>query len=225
MGARGWSLRGPAAGVLGAALLAAALPQARPAAAPAMPPTLDYDIVRRGEVIGHQHITFRSEADKTLMHSQIDIKVSMLLVTLFHYEQTRDETWAGDRLVSLTAKTDDDGQKCDLRVSATASGFEASSGKESWAIPSGAIPLSYWHISMVSGAGPLFDSACGKVMSAKVVKVGDETVPARRDQVTATHYRIEDPARQRDVWYDANQVLVRTSVVGKDGSAAIWILK
>ena len=190
-----------------------------------MPPVLDYDILRKGETIGHQHIAFRTDGDRILMHSEIKIEVRLLFVTAFRYEQVRDEVWRGDKMLSLTAVTNDDGKKCDLRVQAEPAGFVAMSGKESWTLPADAVPLSYWHISMVTGAGPLFDTACGKLLSFRAQKVGPEAVTARRAQVETIHYKIDDPGRMRDMWYDSNRILVQTSVVGRDGSSAVWVLK
>jgi uncharacterized protein DUF6134 len=76
---------------------------------------------------------------------------------------------------------------------------------------------------MVTAKGPLIDGQSGRILDAKVVKIGEE-VKVNGKTIVATRYRLgaEQP---RDVWYDAHGRWVKMRVTGRDGSVAEWVLK
>ena len=209
------------------AMLLAALPGtlATTASAQTVPQTLVFEIAHEGDVVGHHRITFRRDGDKLIVHSELEIEVDVLFLTVYRYQQTRDEVWRNGKLVALTSTADDDGTPHDIKGAAGPDGgITVTSGKDSWTLPAESVPASYWNISMVTAKGPLVDSLSGKLLPQRVVKLGRETVRAGGRDVVATHYRLE-ARRTRDIWYDANGRWVKMLAVGRDGSVAEWVLK
>jgi len=205
-------------------LAAVAMPCRSPAAAQPAPQTLDFDIAHDGVVVGHHHVTFRQEGDKLVVHSELKIEVEMLFLTVYRYQQTRDEVWRDGKLIALASTADDDGTPRNIRGEAGPDGMKVTSGKDNWTLPAESIPASYWNISMVTGKGPLVDSMSGKVLNQTVVKLGQEKVRAGGRDIVATHYRL-NAKRPRDVWYDASGRWVKMRAIGRDGSVAEWVLK
>jgi Domain of unknown function (DUF6134) len=219
---RRWGLRC----VLAAAtLLAVASMTAAPGAAAGqtLPRDLQFDVVRDGEVIGHHKITFRPDGDRLIAHSELAIKVDSLLVTLYRYEQTRDEVWRAGRLVAFAAKTDDDGARYDVKGEAGPDGIRVTSGRESWTLPADSLPASFWNGAMMAHRN-LIDAASGKLVQAKVTDHGSETIDAGGHKIRAIHYTYA-ASLPRDVWYDASGRWVKMRAVGIDGSFAEWVLK
>jgi uncharacterized protein DUF6134 len=209
-----------------AAFLAALVMPIRPsAAAQAVPQTLDFEIAHDGDVVGHHRVTFRQDGDKLIAHSELKIEVEVLFLTVYRYQQTRDEVWRDGKLVALTSKADDDGTPRDIKGAAGPDGgIKVTSGKDSWTLPAESVPASFWNVSMVTATGPLVDCLSGKVVQGRIVKLGQETVRAGGRDIVATHYRLE-AQRPRDVWYDASGRWVKMRAVGRDGSVAEWVLK
>jgi hypothetical protein len=209
-----------------AAFLAAAAMPARPSvAAQAVPQTLDFDIAHEGDVVGHHRVTFRQDGDKLIVHSELKIEVEVLFLTVYRYQQTRDEVWRNGKLVALTSRADDDGTPRDIKGAAGPDGgIKVTSGKDSWTLPAESVPASFWNVSMVTAAGPLVDSLSGKVVQERVIKLGQEMVRAGGRDIVATHYRLE-AQHPRDVWYDASGRWVKMRAVARDGSFAEWVLQ
>jgi len=213
--------------LLATALLLLGLAAAAPASAgaQAVPQTLEFDIARAGDIVGHHRISFRPEGDKLVVHSDLKIEVEALTFTLYRYQQTREEVWRDGKLIALAATADDDGTPHDIKGTAAPDGaLRMSSGREQWTLPPESVPASYWNESMVTEKGPLVDSLTGRITPQRVVRIGQETVRAGGRDVVATHYRLEGK-RARDVWYDAEGRWVKMRAVGRDGSVAEWVLK
>jgi hypothetical protein len=190
----------------------------------AVPQTLEFDIARQGNVVGHHRIDFRTEGDRLVVHSELKIELEMLSITVYRYQQTREEVWRNGKLVALASRADDDGTPHDIKGQAGPDGLRMSSGKERWTLPPNSVPASFWNVSMVTERGPLVDSLTGRILPNRIVNLGPETIRAGGRDIVATHYRLE-AKRPRDMWYDAAGRWVKMRAVGRDGSVAEWVLK
>jgi hypothetical protein len=202
----------------------AALPARPAAAAQAVPQTLDFDIAHDGDVVGHHRVTFRQDGDRLVVHSELKIEVEALFLTVYRFQQTRDEVWRDGQLIALASTADDDGTPRDIKGAAGPNGMKVTSGKDSWTLPAESVPASFWNVSMVTARGPLVDALSGKVLDERVVKLGQETIKAGGRTIVATHYRLEADC-PRDVWYDASGRWVKMRAIARDGSVAEWVLK
>jgi hypothetical protein len=213
-------------GALLLALVLAAAAASSPAAdaAQAAPQALEFDIAHEGDVVGHHRISFRQDGDRLVVHSELKIEVAVLFITVYRYQQTREEVWRKGQLIALVSTADDDGTPHDIEGQAGPDGLRMSSGKDRWTLPRDSVPASFWNLSMVTGKGPLVDSLTGRILDNRVVNLGQETVRAGGRDVVATHYRLE-AKRPRDIWYDASGRWVKMRAIGRDGSAAEWVLK
>ena len=206
-------------------LLGIALAAPASAGTQALPQTLEFDIARKGDIVGHHRISFRGEGDRLVVHSELKIEVEALSFTVYRYQQTRDEVWRNGKLIAVAATADDDGTPHDIKGTAGPNGeLRMTSGKDRWTLPPESVPASYWNQSMVTESGPLVDSLTGRIISPQVRKLGQETVRVGGRDIVATHYRLE-AKRPRDVWYDASGRWVKMQVVARDGSVAEWVLK
>jgi uncharacterized protein DUF6134 len=212
--------------LLAAALLLLGLAAAAPASAgtQAVPQTLEFDIARAGDIVGHHRISFRQDGDRLVVHSELKIELAVLFIIVYRYQQTREEVWRDGRLIALISTADDDGTPHDIEGQAGPDGLRMTSGKDRWTLPPDSVPASFWNLSMVTGKGPLVDSLTGRILDGRVVNLGPETVRAGGRDIVATHYRLV-AKRPRDIWYDASGRWVKMRAIGRDGSAAEWVLK
>ena len=193
------------------------------AAADALPRNLDFSVVRDGDVIGHHRISFHADGDKLVVDIDVAIKVDVLFVTAYRYEQRREEVWQGGRLVAFTSKTNDDGTIHDIAGEAGPEGIKVTAGKESWTVPLDSLPTSYWNAEMPR-RGPLLDTISGKLLKTTITAAGEETIQAGGHQVAATHYILAGDL-PRELWYDAEGRWVKMRTKGRDGSTVEWILR
>ncbi len=193
------------------------------AAADALPRDLDFAVVRDGDVIGHHRVSFRAAGGKLIVDIDVAIKVDVLFVTAFRYEQQREEVWQAGRLVAFTSKTNDDGTFHDVAGEAGPQAIKVAAGKESWTVPLDSLPTSYWNPEMLK-RGPLLDTISGRLLNTTVSAAGEETVQAGGRRITATHYVLAGDL-PRELWYNAEGHWVKMRTKGRDGSTVEWILK
>jgi hypothetical protein len=193
-------------------------------AAQIRPQDLEFSVVREGVVVGHHRITFRQDDERLIVRSELKIEVKLLFLTVYRYQQTRSEVWRGREIIALDSVTDDDGTTYNIEGQAGADGIKVTSGRKSWTLPPNSVPASYWNVSMVTAKGPLIDAQSGRILDARISKIGEEIIKAGDKEIVATHYRL-GAERPRDIWYDAHGRWVKMRAIGSDGSVAEWVLK
>jgi hypothetical protein len=209
---------------LAAFFVAAAIFVPAPDAAQLRPQDLEFNIVREGVVVGQHRVTFHQDNERLVVRSELKIEVKVLSVTAYRYQQTRSEVWRGPKLIALASVADDDGTPYNIKGQAGPDGIRVTSGGKSWTLPADSVPASYWNVSMVTAKGPLIDAQSGRILDAKVSKIGEETIEAGGKEIVATHYRL-GAERPRDIWYDTHGRWVKMRATGSDGSVAEWVLK
>ena len=210
---------------LAALVVAAAMLMPAAGAEQPVPQDLEFKIVRDGDEVGHHRITFRKDAEKLVVRSNLKIEVKMLAFTAYRYEQTRSEVWRDRQLVALASVANDDGTFYDIKGQAGPNGLRVTSRGKSWTLPADSVPASYWNVSMVTAKGrPLIDAQSGMILDATVKKIGQERIRAGGKEIVATHYRL-GAKRPRDLWYDAQGRWVKMRAKGSDGSVAEWVLE
>jgi hypothetical protein len=202
------------------AALACAASAAR--AAPPATGRLDFAVIRGDEQIGRHEMLFRHEGDALSVDVRTRVAVKVLFVTAYRFEHDGQELWRDGRLVRLDTKTDDDGAKHELHAKADGAGLEVSADGRKETLDPGILPASLWNEGVVR-AGKLLNTLDGRVMAVRVEDLGPETVSVHAKPVAARHYRISGEL-ERDVWYDADSVLVQVRFHGKDGSEIVYQL-
>ena len=177
---------------------------------------LDYVINRNGDPIGTHVITFKREKGNLLVDTQVKVAVRMLFVTVYRYEKSARETWRDGRVTAYQADTDDNGDPIKGRVVLTSEGLVAKGPKGKAIVPPGTMISGYWNMATVKQTA-LIDSKDVtlvpiKVMGGKAVRI---TIGAQTFETH--HYRITGELA-RELWYDADGLLVKMRAIGSDGS-------
>lgn len=169
---------------------------------------LSFDVIRKGSDIGDQVISFDRTGDALTVHVKTDVKVKVPIigVSAYVFKQTSTEKWQGGKLVSLTAKTNDNGKARDITLGASA-----------------LVPANLWDADILSG-GKLLNTIDGSTMQISARKIGTESVRAHGADVTATQYEITG-GLNRDLWFDASRQLVHVRFPAEDGSQIDYVLR
>ena len=85
------------------------------------------------------------------------------------------------------------------------------------------IPASLWNRMMLKRNETL-TTISGNLKRFEVTYVGQEDVKIRGTMSPAQHFRLSGEF-ERDLWYDANDILVRVRFEASDGSTVAYVLK
>jgi len=190
-------------------------------AAPAATETLRFAITRNGEQIGTHVIEVNRAGQETSVSVATDLTVKVLLVTAYHFQHAASERWVNDRLVALTATTDNNGTRHEVSVAMKASGLEMEADGKAARLDSDIMPGSLWNPELLRRSFML-DAQDGQVMPLLVVDDGMDELTINAHPVKARHYTLKSRYSQ-DVWYDDHQRLVQSKIIGSNGSIILYV--
>ena len=173
-------------------------------------------ILRNGEPIGTSTIDVEPTPSQTTVASVTHIEVTLAFLTLYRFEQTETEEWSGQQLLSLRARTDDNGHvhQTIARRAGDALAIECDDkGKNA---PATVIPLDAWNPAVLTQKAVL-DLKEGSVVPVRTIDRGEEDVVSEGHATRAHRYTITAGFSQ-DVWYDTRGELVGLQLTGSDGS-------
>jgi hypothetical protein len=210
-----------AGAVLGAGLFLG-LVQTAGAAVPASG-ELHFTVMREGDEIGTHEIEFEQKSGALEVEIETDVAVKVLGIALYRFEHEGHEVWRDGQLVQLNSKTNDDGKAHHLAVRLEDGKLVVEGDGRQGPEEPGVIPASLWNEELVKQSA-LLNTLDGSHMPVTVTRVGAEIVEAGGRNVSATHYSVTGQLN-RELWYDANGVLVQVQFAGSDGSQISYILQ
>lgn len=163
-----------------------------------------FDVIRGGRDLGTHIVRFEDRGDRLDVSTEIDLRVRIGPVTVFHYSHDAVETWRNGRLVAFQSTTRKDGE--DLTVSARRNG-------ESWQVegtdyegepltatlPASLVLSSHWN-GYDSSAAAIFNTETGDAMEVEITDLGRETITVMGQPVEARRIRMEGSLTV-DLWY------------------------
>ncbi len=210
--------KAPAAALAAASLfLATSQFLAIPAhAAPPPGGILDFTVLRNGSEVGRHEMLFRSEVDGLKIDIRTNVAVKVAFITAYRFEHEGHEVWQGAHLARLWSKTNDDGTKHVLDVTAGGDSLVVMADGKEPEKSTASIPASLWNERIVQQKS-ILNTLDGSRMTIQVADLGTEAVLVKGANIPARHYAITGDL-QREVWYDAQNVLVKVRFKAKDGS-------
>ncbi|MCI0465825.1 MAG: DUF6134 family protein [Beijerinckiaceae bacterium] len=185
-----------------------------------------FDIIRGSDKIGTDTVDIESQNDTTTVKIKTDLSVKVMFIEAYRYEHACDEIWKNGELVSFKSRTNDNGTKHSVEVTALADKLKMQVDGKKIELPKTAAPLSLWSRDVINRFDG-FEPDTGKRLSIKVTDLGPETVTINGVSRETQHYRIADTLEgefARDLWFDGD-ALVRTKVIGSDNSVIISDLR
>ena len=184
---------------------------------------LTFDILREGSNIGTHRFRFTRDGARVEVAIDIEIKVKLLVVTLFAYHHTNRETWEDGRLVRLQTRTNDDGDKLQVDGEATPAGFKVAGTAGETLLSPPVMPTSYWRTDTVQ-ARQMLNTQTGELMDVNIAGPEPVRIEARGETIDARHYVISGDL-ELELWYDADDILVGLQFEASDGSVIRYSLR
>lgn len=212
------SFKAPAVALAAASFFLAVSPFNAISSLAAPPPggVLDFTVLRNGSEVGRHEMLFRNEADGLKIDIRTNVAVKVAFITAYRFEHEGHEIWQGGRLARLWSKTNDDGTRHVLDVTAGGDGLVVMADGKEPEKASASIPASLWNERIVQQKS-ILNTLDGTRMTIQVSDLGTESVSVKNAKVPARHYVLTGDL-QRELWYDAQNVLVKVRFKAKDGS-------
>lgn len=168
--------------------------------------------------IGVDEVEFRHEGDRLLVRTRMEVKASMLFVTVLRMKHESEEVWVDGRFRSFRGRTVDNGDVFEVSIEPASDGFKVTRNGESRVVPASFLPGSPWCTDVLSplGSRTLVDLVKGKVGTVDLVRRPDEPLTIGGQTVTAQHYDMVGEL-QRESWFDGQGRFLRARVPAKLG--------
>jgi hypothetical protein len=149
-----------------------------------------------GREIGRHTFTRAEGADGARVVSEARFDVRFLFVSAYRYEHRAEERWRDGCLVSLEARTDDNGARKDVRVQ-----------------PEGCTwSFAYWDPGILR-APRLLNAQTGEVVPVRWAALGTESLAVRGNPTETSRHRLTAPGLRIDLWYAGSDWVALESIV------------
>src|SRR6202047_1807805 len=185
-----------------------------------------FDIVRGNDKIGTDTIDIERQNDTTTIKIKKDVSVKVMFSEAYRYEHSCNETWKNGQLVAFKSRTNDNGTKHSIDVTAAPDKLSMDADGKRSDLPKTVAPASLWGKDAIHQFDA-FNPDTGKPLSIEVTDLGNEALTIHGVTHQTQHYKIADTLSgdfAREVWFDGD-VLVRTKVVGSDNSVILSDLR
>ncbi len=151
--------------------------------------------------IGEHRFTLSTQGEQRQLRSVASFDVKFLGFSAYRYRLDVTEQWQGDCLTSLSATTDDDGQRSSVKARSDGDNkLRIASPAGEQAVDGCLMSFAYWNPALRSQTR-LLDPQTGRLESVRIAVVGQETIPLRGQPTPATRVRIDGPKQPIDIWY------------------------
>jgi hypothetical protein len=176
-------------------------------AAPAAPPSpadghasnWSFRVMLDGRAIGEHRFTVTPSSGGHTVQSDAAFTVRWLGVTLYRYQHRSVERWRGDCLDTLTADTDDDGQRTHV-VAAMRGDILQVRGPAALEARGCVMSFAYWDPAMRSQQR-LLNAQTGRLETVRITALAEDAAGVGVPPVGAKGWRIDGLKEAIVVWY------------------------
>jgi len=186
----------------------------------ATPQRLVYEVHHsRYGAIGTYTNAVEKTGDATTVTTEAHIRVSLLGIVFYRQDASRQERWAGDRLVAFRGVTTVNGRAIEMTGEAEGDMFVMMSPEGDIVAPASVRLANPWSPSVLRGDTILTPDR-GRMENVQVKNGEDADVMLNGRTVRAKRYEIDrlDGNKRYDIWLDARGTPVKFSVYNPNGT-------
>jgi len=150
--------------------------------------------------VGFHRFTLSGQTDQRQIHSEARFDVKLLMITAYTYTHEAKESWRGDCLAELDAKTDDNGELTEVKGDREGDKFRMRINKDQAELPHCIMTFAYWHPDMIAQQR-LLNPQTGEYLPIRVELKGEESIKAKDIARSAKHYLLDAGKFQIELWY------------------------
>jgi hypothetical protein len=159
-----------------------------------------FTILRDGNPIGKHRFAFEASGERLQIEESTDLEVKFAMIPVFEFANHTLEVWENGSPISITSKTNDDGEEFDITVQPNGHGLiRTVNGRVDHFDPEYKV-LGFWDKDVVNHSS-FFSVVEDKVIEASFELVGKEIVEVDGVRLATEHYRMVGDI-ERDIWFD-----------------------
>ena len=167
-----------------------------------------YEISRKGKRLGFQTLEFAKLENGDL---QVDVHIEIdfaIIIPLFTYTHDNREIWRDGKMLSLTSRTDNNGEDTfvDLRAEGDKLVGDGTDYEDN--LSSDLLSTSYFNPNFIRQS-EIVSSQDGRLLKINIEEIGRETLYLEIGTVEATRFRLTGKLRI-DIWYTDDGRWVKT---------------
>ena len=189
---------------------------------PAHGDRLVFDVFRDGSKFGTHAVTFSQSGDALTVDSDVELKVTLGPLSLFHYVHDVTERYSAGRLISVVSRTKRDGKWRQLTASDDGSGFNVMGEAFKGRLAGVVIPSTHWNIAEMRQPA-MFSTETGAMLPITVTDMGPERVRVGEETIEARRYLVKSEITA-SFWYDASGRWVKCAFEAQ-GSKIDYVLR
>lgn len=148
---------------------------------------------------------FRVEAgnESLSLISEARFKVNFLAIPVYTYDHRSEESWRGNCLTAIQAKTMDNGTETRVAGQRANQDFKlrVNDGQPD-TLPDCIMTFAYWNAEMLK-QNRLLNPQTGEWTPVTIRKLGQDSIQVGSGQQQAEHYHLKAEAFDIDLWYDS----------------------
>ncbi|MDE1153776.1 MAG: DUF6134 family protein [Micavibrio sp.] len=198
---------------MGALLFGAAAVLLMPVHSFAAEKKLEFAVIRKGGEIGSHVITINTKGDKTTVDIQTRIAVKVLFVTAYSYAFDGTEVWQDGKLISLSTKSNDNGDKHVVSAERKDGKLMLTTDGATDEIADDSLPSSWWNKATMKKK-ELLDVIKGTIDDVTIEPGEPEEIDIGGKSVKADTYVVTG-GLNRQLWYAKDGSLLKQSFTKK----------
>ena len=177
-----------------------------------------FDIIRKGKIIGNVLTTFQKDHNNHLtVSTDVNIEIKVLLVTLYDFMQSYQETWINNEFTKFVGHTKfEDEREYFINGEDDEKNFIAFGIDGDLLLDKNIIPLNYWNKDILKQE-QVFDTQKGIVRDIQATKIKDEIILLNNIEINSekyilnlsSHPKDRDPMPQYTLWYSKKGELLK----------------
>lgn len=163
-----------------------------------------FDVFLDDSKIGYHEFRLVEQAEgKRRLEAEARFDVKFLFINAFRYRHEIEETWSGDCLVDVQARTNSNGKKTEVEGTLTDSGFLVESGDDERKLGDCVMTFAYWNPEFLN-ADSLLNPQTGEFLDVEIRRLDRDEVKVSGKTYRAECYEITAKATEVRVCYSAD---------------------
>ena len=175
-----------------------------------------FRIERNGSPVGFHRIEFKKSDKGLMVKAHFELKISFLFFTAYQYSYQSESIWQGNCLMSLTAKTNDDGEVSVVRARLQEDQIRIEGPDGITSTETGLFPTNHWHPGILAH-NRILNTITGQINRINITNKGKTSVVINGGKGSAHHY-VYSGELNNELWYDLAGRWVKMRFLGNDGS-------
>lgn len=164
-----------------------------------------FRVLLDGRAIGEHRFTLHGSGSARELRSSAQFEVTLLRIPVYRYRHEAVEQWSGGCLRGLTARTDTNGTREEVRAQTRGDRLVVDAGAGGREHVGCVMSFAYWD-PQILGARALLNSQTGELQPVRVTPQGVETLTVLGEARTTQRHRIDGGPRLRiDLWYAGDE--------------------